>query len=391
MNWPSTEARRQTKFEYWPRQLSLIGGRVTPGGIAGIACSYGWRVLAGIRDSCRGGSVGRRWAAIALVILATLGLSACGSTSANRAPTSSIVPSAAKVYELTVSANSADFQFAFAVGPTGVGETSTESGTYSWASNQGTVTNTGAFPGAWAFTSQEIVHGNVQYSKIVSKSGPQSNIVGALFDPGNGWTESTVSGNTSTSWANLLAQGFMGVLGGSLEQPNVVNPANLLTILRSDPGPVTDIGSATVDGIATTHYRTLVPMSALAGSGGASTIADELFGSRDLTVDYWIDSGDQLRMLRVATTFSPPKMSQSPPSTPTTTSPTSSSGDSISIDSHAQVVTSGKPLKGPLTVSVTLQLSNYGIDAQVSIPPPSEITSHESCTVSSSGYQCTGP
>jgi hypothetical protein len=324
-------------------------------------------------------------------MLATLGLSACGNTNANRAPTSKIVLSAAKVYELTMSANSAQFQFVFAVGPSGVAETSTESGTYSWASKQGTVTNTGAFPGAFAYTSQEIVDGNVQYSKMVSKSGPQSNIVGALFDQGNGWTESTVSGNTSTSWANLLAQGFMGVLGGSLEQPNVVNPANLLTILQSDPGPVTDIGSATVDGVATTHYRMLVPMSALAGSGAASGMAKALFGSGDLSVDYWIDSGDQLRMLRVATTFSLPKMFQSPPSSPTTTSPTSSSGGSISLGTPAQVVSTGNPHKGPLTVSVTLQLSNYGIDAQVSIPPQSEVSSHESCTVSSSGYQCNGP
>jgi hypothetical protein len=350
----------------------------------GIGCWFGLWGLAGVRILNLGGSVEKRWVTISLIMLATLGLSACGSTSANRAPTS-----AAKVYQLTMSANSADFQFVFAVGPSGIGETSTESGTYSWASNQGTVTNTGALPGAWAYTSQEIVDGNIQYSKIVSKSGPQSNIVGALFDQGNGWTESTVSGNTNTSWANLLAQGFTGVLGGSLEQPNVVNPANLLTILQSDPGPVTDIGSATVDGIATTHYRTLVPMSALAGSGGASSMADALFGRGDLTVDYWIDSGDQLRLLRVTTTISLPRMAQSPLLTPTTTSPTSSSG--IIAKTQMQVVGSGKPYKGPLTVSVTLELSNYGIDAQVSVPPQSEITSHQSCTVSSSGYQCNGP
>jgi hypothetical protein len=49
----------------------------------------------------------------------------------------------------------------------------------------------------------------------------------------------------------------------------------------------------------------------------------------------------------------------------------------------------GTPFKGPLTTSVTLQLSNYGIDAQVSVPPQSQVTSHESCAVSSGGgYQC---
>jgi len=184
----------------------------------------------------------------------------------------------------------------------------------------------------------------------------------------------------------------MGVLGGSLEQANVVNPANLLTILRSDPGPVTDIGSDTLQGIPTSHYRTLVPMSALAGSGSASGMAEALFGRGDLTVDFWVDSDDQLRMLRVAVTISLPKMSQSPPSTPATTSPTtsstSSSGSGIITSAPVQAVGIGGPHKGPLTASVTLQLSNYGIDAQVSVPPQSEVTSHESCTVSSSGYQC---
>jgi hypothetical protein len=334
--------------------------------------------------------VAKRWASISLVLLATVGLTACGATSANR-PSTSDVLSAARVYQLTMSANSADFKFEFAVGPSGVGETSTESGTYSWASDQGTFTNTGAFPGAGAYTSQEIVDGNVQYFKMVSATGADSNFERMFLGQGNGWTESTVSGNTNATFANLLEQGFAGVIGGSVEQPDVVNPAELLTILESDPGPVTDIGSETVDGLPTTHYRTLVPMSALAGSGGASSWVEAIFGSGHLTVDYWIDSGDQLQMLRVTTTMSLPKMSQSPRSAPTTTPPTTPTttppGSSIITSAPMQAV--GTPFKGPLTTSVTLQLSNYGIDAQVSVPPQSQVTSHESCTVSSGGgYQC---
>jgi hypothetical protein len=42
---------------------------------------------------------------IALVVLTTLGLSSCGITEADRAPTSKILLSAAKVYELTMSAS----------------------------------------------------------------------------------------------------------------------------------------------------------------------------------------------------------------------------------------------------------------------------------------------
>jgi len=49
------------------------------------------------------------------------------------------------------------------------------------------------------------------------------------------------------------------------------------------------------------------------------------------------------------------------------------------------------PVRFPVTVSVTLRLSDYGIDAQPSVPPPSDITSHQSCTVTSDGYNCQGP
>lgn len=335
----------------------------------------------------------KRWPVVAFVMLVTLGLSACGRASGNRAPTSKVVLSAAKVYELTMGANSADFRLEFAMAPSNLdaGISSTESGNYSWATDQGTVTITGADSGLYAIKTQEIVDGNDTYTKLLSKSGPESSVVGLGLNPGTGWTESTVSGDTQSSLANLFSQGFVGLMGGSLAQLNVVNPVGLLAILQSGSGDVTDLGNETETGIATTHYRTLVPLSRLVGSGEASGPAAGLFGSSHITVDYWIDSDNRLRMLHLAITIPKlPSKSQSPAPATTTTSSSSSSGLTISERLQGTAISS-KPFKFPVILSITLRLSDYGTNAQVSVPAQSEVTSHQSCTVSSSGYECNGP
>jgi len=209
--------------------------------------------------------------------------------------------------------------------------------------------------------------------------------------PATGWTESKVTGSTRTSLANLFVQGLLDSLGGSaLTEPNVINPADLLAILQSESGAATVVGTETVDGVSTTHYRTLIPLSELA-SEGASLSAGALLGATNLTLDYWIDSGDRLRMLHAAITIpKPPSQFESPPSTPVTTTPTTSLGQ-ITFTAPATNLSSSPPYKYPVTFSVSLQLSDYGIDAQPVVPTPSEITAHQSCTVSSTGYSCQGP
>jgi hypothetical protein len=143
--------------------------------------------------------VARRMAVVSCFALVALGLCACGSAGANRVPVSRSASSASKVYRLTMSANSADFQYQFAVTPsnTGASMSSRESGTYSWASHQGTATTEGSATGLYTMTSREIVDGNHTYTEVVSDSGPASGSMG-LGLPASGWTESKVTGNTRT-------------------------------------------------------------------------------------------------------------------------------------------------------------------------------------------------
>jgi hypothetical protein len=331
----------------------------------------------------------KSWTAISLVMLVILGVSACGVSSGSGAARSNIVLTAAKVYDLTMSANSADFQLRFAVSPTGAHSSviSSESGTYSWATNQGTITTASSLSGLFAITTREIVDGNVTYTKLISKSGPQSTFAGLGFSQGSGWTESTVSGSGQAGLWSFFFQGFADLLGGFLAQQSLINPAVLLTILRSESGPAADVGNEVVDGSPTAHYRMLIPFSTLVGQKEASRLSTEIFGTGNLMVDYWVDSGNRLRMLRLAIIMPrPPKVPQPPPpSTPTTSSP-----GAVVSQGFSTTFASGQPYKFPVTTSVTLQLSDYGAASQVSLPPQSEITSKQACTVSSSGFDCSG-
>lgn len=155
-------------------------------------------------------------AVVSCFALVALGLSACGSASANHAPDASTTSSGSKVYQLTVDTKSADFEYRFAATPshTGEGTSSTESGVYSWATHQGTATTQGTAAGLYAMTSKEIVDGNHTYTEIVSKSGPASSAL-VLGLPGSGWIESRVTGSAPTTFATLFFQGFSRSTTGS--------------------------------------------------------------------------------------------------------------------------------------------------------------------------------
>jgi hypothetical protein len=123
-----------------------------------------------------------------------------------------------------------------------------------------------------------------------------------------------------------------------------------------------------LDGINTTHYRALIPLSRL-GAGTAAELqqAERLLGTSFIGVDYWIDSSDLLRQLRlVITALRQP-------------SATASSPGEVTM-----------PLGTfPITFSVILRLSHYGTPVHVVPPPSAQITSRGTCVVSRDGFSCT--
>lgn len=309
------------------------------------------------------------------VLLLGLGLAACAA-SQNGAPATGSSAAADQVYQVTMSANSADFRLVAAITSSNhiTGLNSTASGSYSWAAGEGAYTVQGTDPGLYALTSQVVVDGKHEYSKITSKSGPASNSL--VPGSGNGWTEFTISGGAAASAQDLFSQGLADMGATAIAQPEDINPATLLTILQSESGAVTNLGQVTLDGVPTTHYRTIVPLSKL-GLGQAGVA----LGGSGATVDYWVDSGKRLRQLQMIITIPAQQGQSQPPATP-------AGGTSGQGTAPMYAVGTGTPEKYPLTFAETLQLSDYGTPAQIAVPPPSEVTGHQSCTVTSDGEDC---
>ena len=86
-----------------------------------------------------------------------------------------------------------------------------------------------------------------------------------------------------------------------------------------------------------------------------------------------------------------PRQYKSPPPTAGTTTPTTLPGELKAVATAPASMTSTPLYTFPVTFSVSLQLSSYGTDAQPVVPTPSEITAHQSCTISSNSYSCQGP
>jgi hypothetical protein len=280
------------------------------------------------------------------------------------APESAVVLTGATVYAATVNESSADVHvtYAFTTGNRSVGATGTESGPVSWSAGQGelTMTMTMAAAARYRLTTRQIIDGNHTYSKVLIKGLPASALAGI---PGlTGWTETTWSGKSSADLSgNLIWDLFV-----SMASPSGLSPSSLLGLLRAKASTVLNLGGEVLDGIHTTHYRALIPLSRLGGGTAADLQeAEQALGTAFLGIDYWTDSSDVLRQLSLAITAR-----RAPRAT------TSTPGE-LTL-----------PISYPVTMSVSLRLSNYGIPVHVVPPPPAEITSRESCVNSRDGFSC---
>jgi hypothetical protein len=115
-------------------------------------------------------------------------------------------------------------------------------------------------------------------------------------------------------------------------------------------GTVVDLGPAPVDGAATTHYRFTSDLDAVRRSlpAGAQPQFQQLLGalgSRQATVDAWIDAGRLIHQLTVSMAVPP---GASPPASP-----------------------AAVPV-GPVTS--TIDFSNFGAPVAITAPDPAQVT-----------------
>jgi hypothetical protein len=137
--------------------------------------------------------------------------------------------------------------------------------------------------------------------------------------------------------AKLPRSATGGVSPGQLKQ---VNPQQLITALQSAVS-TSKVGTETVRGVSTTHYRAVIDMtkvvSALPASQRAATLKSlRQAGLSKLPVDAWIDGSNYLRRLAVSTRVK-------------------SSGSAV-------------------TLKLLTELYDYGAKVKVSAPPASKVT-----------------
>jgi hypothetical protein len=109
---------------------------------------------------------------------------------------------------------------------------------------------------------------------------------------------------------------------------------------------VTKVGSATVDGVATTHYRMTIAPGALGSTSG-------VHASKAVPVDVWVDGSHRVRQEKLSMAMTASGASASPNSG--AASGTSNSAQSISI-------------------TITMHLRDFGTPVHVTAPPEAQVT-----------------
>ena len=129
---------------------------------------------------------------------------------------------------------------------------------------------------------------------------------------------------------------------GALMNSNTNDPASILSYLKGIAGPITVVGTETVNGVQTTHYRATVNYAKAVASlrrtnPAAATALQQSIdktGTRTAPVEVWVDGSGLMRQERV---------------------------------SVAMPALGGSML-------ILLQLSDFGVPVHVSAPPASQTT-----------------
>jgi hypothetical protein len=137
-----------------------------------------------------------------------------------------------------------------------------------------------------------------------------------------------------------------GASVGQLEQLGQSDPMHVLELLGGTTRDVDDLGSESVRGTKTTHYRTVLDLvrAAQDASGAARPSVYGLMqrtGAREMPADVWIDRDGRMRKMIYRVELTPPPGTPAPPD--------------------------------PDTMSVAMELYEFGIDVRVAPPPEREV------------------
>jgi hypothetical protein len=288
---------------------------------------------------------GRRIGMSGSVGLLVLIGAACGSAGQASSVGKSTGTIALTSYRTTVARGSADIDSSWTMSEAHQGPTTmTSTGAYSWTSSRGEMTSqTGG-----ADQSKEIIVGHDVYTQ--TSGAVPATVLGGGTAPT--WSETTWSGSSAVT-----------LFGSFLGTPGPADPATLLELLDSHASSISTIGTEEIGGVETTHYRAHIPLSRIGPSGASPAQfrqARQMLGVSSVSVDFWVDSSGLLRQLKYEMTIR-----QAPKQVP----------------QLAPVL--------PMTMSMTVDLSHYGVPVTVTPPPASEVAPGGTCQTTSSGFTCT--
>ncbi len=125
-----------------------------------------------------------------------------------------------------------------------------------------------------------------------------------------------------------------------------MNPSQTLQLLQERAVSLTDLGPATIDGVATTHYRAELSLTSGVKPSLRTFMADyeRLSGAKTIPVDIWIDGGGLPRRVEIAETLK-----------------------------HSPVASAAAAAAFPLHVTVTMDFSHYGVEVAAPTVPTSGV------------------
>jgi hypothetical protein len=141
-----------------------------------------------------------------------------------------------------------------------------------------------------------------------------------------------------------------GVKLPQLSSLDQTNPAEFLRYLRASGGDVTALGSESVDGVPTTHYRVMLSLSRILESYPASdrtamrSALSALGSSGSIPAEVWVDHQNRVRRMRMSFNVPVPSAEAQAGATP-----------------------------GSVGASMTMDFTSYGAVPPVSLPPASEV------------------
>lgn len=166
---------------------------------------------------------------------------------------------------------------------------------------------------------------HVTGSGVMDLNGSSADITLSLPDNAGAFEERVLGQNIYMHFPSSLLGGQSGLPAGKswisvnltqalgpgatsmMQSAEQENPADFLNELDSKSSKVTDLGSATIDGVSTTHYRATIDAAAqakkLAQSQGATALAKKAAAQdaklTSVPVDVWVDSSGRLRQFKM--------------------------------------------------------------------------------------------